>query len=217
MAIRGTLYTPSTVTPVKTQGTSLFALATVASATVGLGAAIDVTTKFMATIFIHVGRTVATALSNGVKVRIEGSAKGSLDGFWFPLAEFVTAVTVSTTTANLTTATVAGDTVIPMTATTGIVIGDRVYIREAGAEVNSEFARVRLVTTNTSITVEDGLLFAHTVTTSRIWSQAEFFIAQLDLSSIGRIRVVIDCASALSGQTIVAEAFMVTEDSIIQK
>ena len=198
----------------KTQGASLVSLQTLASAAVVLGAATDVSTKLAATVFIHVGRTVTTALTNGVKCRIEGSAKGSLDGYWFSLAEFITAVAASTTTANLTAGTTAGDTVLPMTATAGIVIGDKVYIREAGAEVDSEFGRVKLVTANTSVTIEDGTLFNHTITTSRVWSQAEFFVAQLDLTAIGRLRVVFDAAYALSGQTVVVEAFMVTGDSI---
>lgn len=198
----------------KTQGTSLVSLQTLASAAVVLGAAQDVSTKLAATVFIHIGRTIATALTNGVKARIEASAKGSLDGYWFTLAEFITALTVSSTTATLTTGTNAGDTVMPMTATAGIVIGDKVYIREAGAETNSEFGRVKLVTANTSITLEDGALFAHTVTTTKIWSQAEFFSVQLDLTAVGRLRVVFDAAYALSGQTVAVEAFMVTGDSI---
>ena len=198
----------------KTQGTSLISLQTLASAAVILGAAQDVTTKLAATVFIHVGRVIATALTNGVKIRIEASAKGSLDGFWFSLAEFVTAVTASTTTATLTTGTTAGGIVLPMTATAGIVIGDLVYIREAGAETNSEFGRVKLVTANTSVTIEDGTLFNHTVTSTLVWSKAEFFAAQIDLTAIGRIRVVADAAYAVSGQTVVVEAFMVTGDSI---
>lgn len=198
----------------KTQGTSLLTLQTCASAAVVLGSAVDVSTKLAAMVFIHVGRTIATALTNGVKIRVEASSKSTLDGHWYSVAEFQTGVTVSTTTATLTTATTAADTVLPMTATAGIVIGDKVYIREAGAETNSEFGRVKLVTSNTSITIEDGTLFNHTITTTKIWSQAEFFVAQLDLTAIGRLRVVVDCASALSGQTIVAEAHMVTGDSI---
>jgi hypothetical protein len=198
----------------KTAGTSLFSLQTVASAAVGLGAATDVSTKLAATVFIHVGRTVTTALSNGVKVRVEGSAKSSLDGYWFSLAEFITGVAASTTTATLTTGTSAGATTLPMTATAGIVIGDKVYIQEAGGQTNSEFGRVTTVNSNTSIVIEDGTLFNHTITTTKIWSQAEFFTCQLDLTAISRIRVVIDCAYAVSGQTIVAEAYMVTGDSI---
>ena len=198
----------------KTQGTSLLALQTLASAAVVLGAAVDVSTKLAATVFIHVGRTIATALTNGVKVRIEASAKGSLDGFWFSLAEFVTGVAASTTTATLTTGTVAGDIILPMTATAGIVIGDKVYIREAGGETNSEFGRVKAVSANVSATIEDGTLFNHTITTTLVWSQAEFFAAQLDLTAIGRIRVVADAAYAVSGQTTVVEAFMVTGDAI---
>lgn len=199
---------------IKTQGTSLISLQTLASAAVVLGTAQDVTTKLAATVFIHVGRTVATALTNGVKIRVEASSKGSLNGHWYSLAEFITGVTASTTTATLTTGTTAGDIILPMTATAGIVIGDKVYIREAGGETNSEFGRVKTVTANTSVTIEDGTLFNHTVTTTLVWSQAEFFSAQLDLTAIGRIRVVADAAYALSGQTTVVEAFMVTGDSI---
>ncbi len=199
---------------VKTQAISLISLQTIASAAVVLGAAQDVSTKLAATVFIHVGRKATTALTNGLKVRIEASAKGSLDGYWFALAEFITGVAVSTTTPTLTTGTTAGDIILPMTATAGIVIGDKVYISEAGGETNSEFGRVKLVTTNTSITIEDGTLFNHTVTTSDVWSQAEFFTAQVDLTGIGRIRVVADAAYALTGQTTVVEAFMVTGDSI---
>lgn len=198
----------------KTQGTSLLSLQTCASGAVVLGTAADVSTKLAATVFVHVGRTATTALTNGAKIRVEASSKSSLDGHWFPLAEFITGVAASTTTATLTTGTTAGDTVLPMTTTAGIVIGDLVYIREAGGETNSEFGRVKTVTTNTSVTIEDGTLFNHTVTTTLVWSKAEFFVAQLDLTAIGRIRVVVDCAYALSGQTIVAEAFMVTGDSI---
>lgn len=198
----------------KTQGTSLLSLQTLASAAVILGSPADVSTKFAATVFIHVGRTVTTALTNGVKIRIEGSSKSSGDGYWFPLGEFITGITASTTTATLTTGTTAGDIILPMTATAGIVIGDRVYIREAGGETNSEFGRVKLVTTNTSITIEDGTLFNHTVTSTLVWSKAEFFIAQIDLTAIGRLRVVADAAYAVSGQTVVVEAHMVTADSI---
>lgn len=198
----------------KTQGTSLISLQTLASGAVVLGAAQDVSTKLAATIFIHHGRTIATALTNGVKFRIEGSAKSTLDGFWFTLAEFVTALTVSTTTATLTTGTTAADTTLPMTSTAGIVIGDIVYIREAGAETNSEFGRVKTVNANTSVVIEDGTLYNHTVTSTLVWSKAEFFTAQIDLTAIGRIRVVADAAYALSGQTTVVEAFMVTGDSI---
>lgn len=199
---------------VKTAGRSLFSLATVASGAVGLGASTNVLTELGATIYIHIGRTITTALTNGVKIRIEASAKATLDGFWFPLAEFTSGVAASTTTATLTTGTTAGTATLPMTTTAGIVIGDKVYIQEAGGQTNSEFGRVITVNANTSIVIEDGTLFNHTVTTTKIWSQAEFFVAQLDLTSVSRLRVVIDCASALSGQTIVAEAWMVTGDSI---
>lgn len=200
-------------TALKTIGTSLLSLQTLASGAVVISSVLDVSTKLSGSVFIHHGRTIATALTNGVKYRVEASAKSSLDGYWFSLAEFVSNLTVSTTTATLTTGTAAGATVLPMTATGGIVIGDKVYIREAGGETNSEFGRVKAVSANTSITIEDGTLFNHTITTTKVWSQAEFFVAQLDLTSIGRIRVVADAAYAVSGQTTVVEAWMNTWDS----
>ena len=198
----------------KTQGTSLLTLQTVGSGEVVLGSATDVSTKLAATVYVHVGRTATTALTNGVKIRIEGSSKSSLDGHWYPLAEFITGTAASTTTATLTTGTTAGATTLPMTTTAGIVIGDKVYIREAGGETNSEFGRVKTVNTNTSVVIEDGTLFNHTITTTLVWSQAEMFTAQLDLTAVGRIRIVADAAYALSGQTTVVEAHMVTGDSI---
>jgi hypothetical protein len=197
----------------KTQGTSLLALQTVASGAVVLGSALDVSGKMSAMVGIHVGRTIATALTNPHKVRIEASTKSSLDGHWYPLAEFLTGIAASTTTATLTTGTTAGDKTLPMTTTTAIVVGDRVYIREAGAETNSEFGRVVTVNGGVSVVIEDGTLFSHTVTTTKVWSQAEMFVAQLDLSGVGRIRVVADSGYANVGQTVVCEAHIVTCDS----
>jgi hypothetical protein len=69
---------------------------------------------------------------------------------------------------------------------------------------------VKAISTNTSITLEDNL--ANAQTGSTIYDSAEYFVAQLDLSSIGRLRLVVDGRN--TGQAVAVEAFMVTADSI---
>ncbi len=79
-------------TPTKTQGTSLLSIQNLANATFLVSAAQDVSTKFYAQIFIHVGRDVTTALTLPANIRIMGSAKSSGDDQWFTLAKFQTGV-----------------------------------------------------------------------------------------------------------------------------
>jgi hypothetical protein len=192
----------------KTQGTSLLALASIASNTVSVGSAVDVSTKLAATVFIHFGRRAATALTEGMEFRIEASAKSSGDGFWWPLAAFKTAIATSEAEAVSGTVT-AGTNVITVASTTNLIAGDLIYI-DNGTIGNSEWGRIKSISTNASVTIEDNLLNAQTGAT--IYDQAEYFVAQLDLTAVGRIRVVADGRN--TGQAVAAEAFMVTADSI---
>jgi len=192
----------------KTQGTSLLSLQSLASNSVALGSAADVSTKLAATVFIHFGRRAATALTEGLEFRIEASAKSSGDGFWWPLAVFKTALAAASDEAVSGTVS-AGTNVITVASTTGLVAGDLIYI-DNGTIGNSEWGRIKSIVTNTSVTIEDNLLNAQTGAT--IYDQAEFFVAQLDLTAIGRIRVVADGRN--TGQAVAVEAFMITGDSI---
>jgi len=192
----------------KTQGTSLLALQSLASNSVAVGSAADVSTKLAATVFIHFGRRAATALTEGVEFRIEASAKSSLDGYWWPLATFKTAIATSETEAVSGTVS-AGTNVITVASTTNLVAGDIIYI-DNGTIGNSEWGRIKSIVTNTSVTIEDNLLNAQTGAT--IYDQAEMFVAQIDLTAVGRIRVVADGRN--TGQAVAVEALMVTGDSI---
>jgi hypothetical protein len=192
----------------KTQGTSLLSLQSLASNSVVISSAQDVSTKLAATVFIHFGRRAATALTEGVEFRIEASAKSSGDGFWWPLAAFKTAIAAAESEAVSGTVS-AGTNVITVAATSGLVAGDLVYI-DNGTIGNSEWGRVKSISTNTSITIEDNLLNAQTGAT--IYDQAEYFAAQIDLTAVGRIRVVADGRN--TGQAVAVEALMVTGDSI---
>jgi hypothetical protein len=192
----------------KTQGTSLLSLQSVASNTVVISSAQDVSTKLAATVFIHFGRRAATALTEGMEFRVEASSKSSGDGHWYPLAVFKTAIAASETEAVSGTVS-SGTNVITVASTTNLVAGDLIYI-DNGTIANSEWGRIKSIATNTSVTIEDNLVNAQT--SSTIYDQAEFFAAQLDLTAVGRLRLVADGRN--TGQAVAVEAHMVTGDSI---
>jgi len=192
----------------KTAGTSLITLKSVATTTVEKSAAQDVSAKFGATVFVHVGRRATTALTEGVRVRIEGSSKASGDGHWYPLAEFQTD-TAAANTWSLAGAEAAGQTVLEANPTAG-AIGDIIFLDNATI-ANGEFHRVFKITTNVSEEIEDGLVNAQASATN-VYNKAEMFAAQLDLTAVSRLRVVVDCRN--TGQNIAVEAHMVTGDSI---
>ncbi|MDB5349180.1 MAG: hypothetical protein JWN86_427 [Planctomycetota bacterium] len=188
----------------KTDGITLLALQSVASNTVVLGTAVDVSSKFAASIGIHFGRRIATALTAVANFRLEVSMKSSEDGQWFtiplPSSDFaaVTAQAVSGTVSS-------GTNVITVAATAGFVAGTLIYID------NSEWGRVKSIVLNTSITIEDNLVNAQTGST--IYSGANIFnLVQVDLAAVKRIRLVADCSG--TGQATAVEAFMFTGDSI---
>jgi hypothetical protein len=193
----------------KTQATSLISLQQIASNSVVKSSAQDVSAKLGATIFIHLGRDdTGGALTTAVTFRIQASAKSAADDQWYDIVSFISGVTVPEAEA-VTGTENAGATVIEVASTTNLTVGDFILFKN-GTIGNSEWGRIIAVSTNTSITVMDAITNAQTGST--IYDQAEQFIAQLDLTSIGRIRVVADCSG--TGRTVVVEAFMVTGDSI---
>ena len=192
----------------KTQNVSLLALQSVASNTVVMSAVQDVTTKISAFIGIHFGRRVVTALTAGVEIRIEGSLTGSGDLQWFPLATFMT--TTAAVEAEAVSGTVSGGTnVITVASTTNLTVRDLIYIDNTTI-TDGQWGRIKAVATNTSVTIEDNLVNAQTGAT--LYDGAEFFAAQLDLSSVGRIRLVVDASN--TGVAVAVQAIMVTCDSI---
>ncbi len=192
----------------KTQGTSVLSLQSVAASTVLLGSAIDVSTKIAASIFIHFGRRVATASTAGARIRIEASSKSSADGHWYPLAMFETNFAAVESEAVSGTVN-AGTNVITVASTTNLAANDIIYI-DNGTIANSEWGRIKSVSTNVSVTIEDNLVNAQTGAT--IYDGAEVFVANLNLQSVGRIRVVVDGSSFT--QAFAIESHIVTTDSI---
>lgn len=194
----------------KTVGTSLAAWQDVATANVVPGAAADVSTKLAASVFAKVCRkSSGTAYTAGwPNIRIEASAVASVNGEWYPVAIFQPPVTAGNTTT-LNGAILAGASSFVVTSATGIAVGSILFIGDA-SPANYEFVRVAGVS-GTTITPEDHVVNAHT-NGANVTTLAAMFMAQIDLTSIARLRAVIDNGN--SGQTIVAEILMVTGDSI---
>lgn len=203
---------PSTISNISTQRFNkiipipLITLQNVTSSTrVVISSELPVTNVTSASIMIHMGRTVTTAFTAGINFRIEASSQSSGDGHWYPITIFTSALGSSVATEAVSAAAVAGQNVIPMADTTGFVAGDIIFIQNTTIG-NSEFARVALVTAATSITIEDNLV--NTQTTSTVFDQAELYYAQIDCSSIIRLRLVVDGSG--TGQN-----FAVSADAIV--
>lgn len=175
-------------TPIKTGGNSIITLQSVAASSVLVSSAVDVSTKWKASLNVFFGRRSATAAGAGVNIYIEGSTFASGDDNWATLAQYTTGFAAAE--AEAVTGTVsAGATVITCASTTNLTAQDYIYI-DNGTIANSEWRRIKSIVAATSVTVIDALTNAQTGST--MYDSAETYNADLDLSSIMRIRVVAD-------------------------
>ena len=189
----------------KTQGTSVLSLQSVASAAVLISSAIDVSTVIAATMFIHFGRRATTALTVGTNIRIEGSSKSSGDGHWYPLFIYVSDIALAETEAVSGTVN-AGTNVITVASTSNLTAGDIIYI-DNGTIGNSEWGRIKSISVNTSVTIEDNLVNAQTG--AAIFDQGQIFRAvDINCRALGRLRLVVDNSG--TGQAIAIEAHIIT-------
>lgn len=175
-------------TPTKTGGNSIITLQSVAASSVLVSSAVDVSTKWKASLNVFFGRRSATAAGAGVNIYIEGSTFASGDDNWATLAQYTTGFAAAEAEA-VTGTVAAGATVITCASTTNLTAQDYIYI-DNGTIVNSEWRRIKSIVAATSVTVIDALTNAQTGST--MYDSAETYNADLDLSSIMRIRVVAD-------------------------
>lgn len=169
-----------------------------------------VPSQFGGRVFIWFGRRAATAAGAGVKIRVEFSSQASGDGFWINGPVFETDFAAATAQAATGTNS-AGQALIQMAATAGFVAGGKVYVDNTTLG-NSEWGRIKSVNPNVSITLEDNLLFAQNAGSATVYTLAEMYTAQLDLTPDSRVRVVVDGTAFTQGFAI--RARLTTGDSI---
>lgn len=203
----------TTTTLNKTQAISLLSLQSIATAVAVIGSSVDVSTKIgPAALLVHFGRRATTALTAAPIFRLEGNFKASGNGFWGTvIPPFTTANHLTAAESEAVSGTVSsGTNVIGVASTTNLAAADIVYI-DNGTIANSEWGRVKSISSNASITIEDNLLNAQTGAT--IYDQAEIITIPFNLAAFASLRFVVDAYSGPTGQNIAVEAWLITADS----
>ena len=174
----------------KTDETTVYAIASTASNTVSVGSALDVSTYYAGHLRIRMGRATSSAFTTAPICRIEGSAESGTANAnqWTVLAQFQPAVGASIGSQAVSGTEAAGQTVVTLAAGTNFASGDYVFFHNSTIG-NSEWSRVVSIAT-ADLTLEEGIVNAQTGATCR--DQAEQYQCALDLTSINKLRVVID-------------------------
>jgi len=172
----------------KTVQTALLAIQSVAASSVAISSAFDMSTKLGGIVSVRFGRIAATAAGAGANIRIEASSATSGENTWYPLAIFTS--TFAAVEGEAVSGTVAsGQNVVTVASTTNLTIGDVIFI-ENTTIANSEWGRIKSISTNTSVTLEDNLVNAQT--NSSLFDAAEIYSPVSIPEGVMRIRVVDD-------------------------
>ena len=199
----------ATATPTKTVQTDLLAIQSVAASSVAISSAFDMSGKLEGGLIqVRFGRRSATAAGAGVNIRLESSSATSGNNTWFPFAVLTT--NFAAAEAEAVSGTVSsGTNVITVASTTNLTAADVIFI-DNGTIANSEWGRVKSISTNVSVTIEDNLVNAQTGAT--IYDSAEIFPPVQVPKHAVRIRAVADGASF--GQAFAIHVALITYDSV---
>lgn len=195
----------------KTQGTIILSHQLVTHPGTAVGTAQDVSTKLSARIYLFHGFVEAVANTNPGTFFVQTSASATGDENWVTEAQ----LTTNTGTPAIETMTATepiGEIVMAVASTTGFAARDLLYIRDTGTLANSEWAFCRRIVTNTSIDLISGLTRAKD-NADIIYNLSARFVVNLDLGSVGRLRVFFQHQGAAGADGHV-KALMVTGDSI---
>ncbi len=180
---------------------TLAAIASTASNSVTIGSAVDVSTYYGADVKIRMGRATSSAFTVGPIFRVEGTyATSPTANDWISLAEFQAAIGASIGSQAVSGTEAIGQTVVTLAAGTNFAANDYVFFHNSTIG-NSEWSRVVSVAT-ADLTLEEAIVFAQTGATCR--DQAEQYHALLDLTSVQKVRLVVNGAG--SGQAVICAA-----------
>ena len=176
-----------------------------------VGSVLDVSIKLGMTLLLFHASVEAAANTNPGKflVQISGAESGNED--WQTIQQFDATVSTADTEAMTATEPI-GETALAVAATAGFVANDILYIQDAGVVADSEWARCREIVTDTTIDLVDGLTNAKD-SSDVIWNDADIFSCSLDLTSVGRVRVVFQHEGA-AGANCHIKAMAIYGDSI---
>lgn len=196
----------------KTQGIEILTHALVTHPASLFGSAQDVSTKLGATIFMYAGFIEAAANTNPGLFIVQVSASSSGNEDWVDVAKFTVSETGTPADEDMTDTEASGIKVLAVAATAGFAALDDIYIVDVNTLADSEWAKVEQIVANVSIDITDGLTTGKDGA-DKIFGSAERFSIYLDLTGIGRLRVIFMHEGA-AGADMHVKALMVTGDSI---
>jgi len=203
----------ATITPNKTDGIEIIAHALATHPTTIKSSEQNVATKVAVKLFMYHGPIEAAANTNPGKFQVQfnhNNAGAGLNEEWITQHEFVTNDgTPSDEDPDATEP--IGETVIAVTLTAGFALEDLLYFFHSTL-ANSEWAELRKLTTDTSITIVDGLTNEQTAAATTLFNDASLFVATFDLRSVENYRVVWSHEGA-TGADCHIKVFAVTYDS----
>jgi hypothetical protein len=153
-----------------------------------VGSAIDCSTWLSCQVTAFIGNIETTANATGVGFIIQGSIETSGND-WIDLVRFAGSTTAAETEA-LTATEPIGETILALASTTNLLVGSFIYINDETSVATSEWGEIVKVTTNTSITLMDGLL-VEKVSGDDVYTQAQRFSALVMCDGLKRIRAVV--------------------------
>lgn len=192
----------------------MIALMELAASATTVGSEVDVSSKIGAIFHIHFGRTTASAPTVGVTFRVEVAAVGTgvmsanASSQWYTVASYTSSIIAAFAQTPSATATNA----LTVGAVTNFAAQDVCVVSSAHASPtlsNTEWCRLKAAA-STTMTAEEN--FKNAYTAGSIWNKAEVATIPIDLTGIGRVRVVVD--GSAHNQTALLEVYMSTFDQI---
>jgi len=176
-----------------------------------VGSVLDVSTKLAMTLALFHASVEAAENTNPGKflVQVSGAASGNED--WATVQQFDATVSTADTEAMTATEPI-GETALAVAATSGFVANDLLYIQDTSVVADGEWSRCREIVTDSTINLVDGLTNAKD-SADVIWNDADVWACSLDLTSIGRVRVVFQHEGA-TGVNCHIKAMAIYGDSI---
>jgi hypothetical protein len=175
------------------------------------GTPVACATYLSGVITVRVANVETTANATGVSVIIQGSFETSGDAAWFDLLPPFVGTTTAAETEAMTATEPAEETVLACASTTNFVVGDWIYVQDAGTLANSEWHRVIRVVANTSVDIAYGL--ANEKDSSDVlWTEADIFTAYINCEGLKRVNVlVVHEAATGSNLHVLAEGVFATD------
>jgi hypothetical protein len=121
------------------------------------------------------------------------------DEAWLTVAQFTTFNGTPVTEA-LTATEPSSETVLAVASTTGFAANDYIYVQDAGTATDSEWHQLDIISAPSSVTLTEGLVVGKDAS-DFIFSNAEQFRMQLDLSGVARWRVIYKHEGATGADT----------------